>query len=149
MTRIAKVGLFSRQKKFRDWRFMHGMTTGADYAGQSMRGAPNVCARQRLVVASQAIIQNLPWFKLGKCNDCGLAPVRLDVRLTGAVAALAASPVGRFISGGNTFVVGVLVELGPHIRVAGLANVATNVAGFSPGVPRSRYRGEQRQKDKY
>lgn len=97
---------------------MNGMAVGADHPRLGMDGLTNIGARKRFAVTSQAGLQRLFGREHGERDNGCLAAVRLHVRFAGTMAALA-------------FVLNlgmrILVKLGPHIRVAGSANIAPDV----------------------
>ena len=105
------------------------MAIGANYVVQRVRRAADIGSAQSFRVASQTVVQNGFRLKLGEGHDGGLAAARLDVSLSGAVAAFAPCSFGWLLAGSNAPVVGILIKGKPDVRVAGPANVAAYKSG--------------------
>ena len=109
---------------------MDGMAVGADYLVLRMGGPADIGSAKRLIVASQAVIHDLPGFELRESDDGCFPAARLDVSLAGTVATLAARPFGRLVARGDALIVRILVEIQPYIGVAGSTDVTSDeVAG--------------------
>jgi hypothetical protein len=117
------------QKKFRDRRFVDRVAIGADYVVQGVSGSADVGAAQSFRVAPQTVVQNLPGLQLREGHDGSFAAARLDMGLSRAVTPLASGVFGRFLSGGDAFVMRILVKVSPNVRVAGAAYVTADEAG--------------------
>lgn len=111
MASVAQFCLIACQQKLRDGRLVNGMTIRTYDVVQSVRGATYVGARQRLVVAAQAIIKHLLWLQLRKSDDRFLVAAALYMGLSGAMTALAPGFAGRLVTCGDTVEVRILVEL--------------------------------------
>src|SRR5260370_41113620 len=75
-------------------------------------------------MATQTVVENLLGLQLGKRHDRGFAAARGHMRAPRAVAALAPGVIRLFRAGSDAFEVRVLVKLGPHIGMTGLAGIA-------------------------
>ena len=81
-------------------------------------------------MAGEAGFEDLRRAHERKCaGDGGLASAGLDVSFGGTMAPFAAGALGRQVSSGDALVVRILVEVEPHVGVAGLAGLAAHVAG--------------------
>jgi hypothetical protein len=105
------------------------MAIGADYVVQRVRRAADIGSAQSLCVATQTVVQNGLGPKLGEGHDGGFAAARLDVSLARTMAAFAPCSLGWLLARSNASIVGILMEGGPDVRVAGPANVAAYEGG--------------------
>ena len=108
---------------------MDRVAIGADYVVKGVLGSANVRSADGLGMAAQAIVENFLGREFRKSDDAGFAPARLNVRLAGTMAALAAGALGRFFSGSDALEVRVLVEISPDVGMASAADVAAYETG--------------------
>ena len=97
---------------------MDGMALGADYRIHCVRRAADICFGEILGVTAQAGIQDL--LRLQKregANGC-FAAMRIYVSFPWAVASFASCVLRRFLTGGDTSEMRVLVERKPNVGMA-------------------------------
>ena len=94
----------------------------------------NIGAGDIFTVAGQAGIQDLRRTHLRERPDSRLAASGLDMSLTGAVTALAAGPLGRFLAAGDASIMRVLIEIQPDVRVTRPAHLAAHVRARLSGL---------------
>jgi len=129
MARVAELGLFLSEEKFRRLRVVNGVAIRADHVLLGMNAAADVGPRNRLGVAAKAGVQRLFRSDLGERDDGRLAAARFDVSFARSVAALAAGIFWRFGAAGNAFVMRVAEKLGNNQVVTGLTSVAADIIG--------------------
>lgn len=136
---IAKLCLLLREETLLSLRSMNGVTGRADDIGLCMTGAPNLGTIEVPAVTAEAVIENLFRPKLGKRDDGVLPSTGLNVCFAGPMTAFASGVLRRSISCCQGPKMRILVEIEPHIRMAGTARVASDVTrGGSLGNRRSR-----------
>ncbi len=123
---IAEFRLYLCQQELGSRGFMYRVTLSTNNVVLSVRRVADICADEAVGMAPQAGIENLFRGQLRKGNDGCFAPVRRDVQLARAVAALAAGVCGLFLSRSNAFEMRVLVEREPDVWVAGFADHASD-----------------------
>lgn len=124
---VAELGLRFCQKKFRSLRLVNGMALGAHDAVQRVRRFVDVGPREALRMAAKADIENLRRAQVREGPDRRLSAVGCDVQLAGAVAALAAGVLRRFLARCDALKVRILEESKPYVRMAGLADHAAHI----------------------
>src|SRR5437667_3010144 len=81
-------------------------------------------------MAGEAGFEDLRRAHERKCaGDGGLAAAGLHMSFGGTMAAFAAGALGRQVSSGDALIMRVLVEVEPHVGVAGFAGLAAHVSG--------------------
>ncbi len=126
---VAKVGLLLGEQGFGSGGFVDGVAGRANDVGGGVAGAAYVLAAERLLVAGQAVVEDLLGLHDGESLDGGFAAFGFQMFFGGAVAGLA---------GLLEFGVGVFEKYRGHVRVAGTAGV---------GLSRQGEWGQQRQQD--
>jgi hypothetical protein len=106
------------------------MAIGTHYVVHRVGGTPDVRPRKGLVVATQAIIEDLLRLQLGESDDRFLVTTPLNMCFSGAVTALAAGSVGWLLTGSDALKMWILVELKPDIRMTRFAHVAADISGW-------------------
>jgi hypothetical protein len=129
VTAIAEIRLLFCEQELWNRRLVYGMTVGTDYIRGRMGTAPDVASGKFFSMAPQAFIDNLLRSGFRERENRGFAAASLNVRLAGAVTTLAAGLLRRRAAECDRFVVWVLVEVEPDIRMAGLADRAAKVSG--------------------
>jgi hypothetical protein len=108
---------------------MNGMTTGAGDVVLSVLRTSDLGPANVFGVAGETVVQNTLRRQLTKSDDGGLAASSLYVRFPGTVTALTSGLFRRLSAGRDRLVMGILVEIGPNIRMTSLADCATYVRG--------------------
>jgi hypothetical protein len=128
VTSVAEFRLRLGKEKFGSLRFMDRMALRAGHVIQGVGRVADICARERVGVTTQACIQHLLGRELRKGNNGRLASVRGNMRLTGSMATFASGIGRRFFPRGDALEMSIFVKPEPDVRVAGLANHASDVS---------------------
>ena len=114
----AQIDLLPGQEKLGRGGFVDAVATRTNHVGLGVFGAPDVGARDRLLVAFEALIESLARRLLGKGEDLGLVAAALNVRLARPVTALATRHL--------PLIVGVAEELPIHVGMTSAAGIAAH-----------------------
>lgn len=124
---VAQVSLGLCEEKLGGGRLMDRMATGAGDVIESVDRTADIRSRQGLTMTAKTSFQGLLCRENREGGDRRLA-WRLHVGRTRPVASFTACVPGRLLPGSNALEVGVLIEFGPHVRMATLADRAANKA---------------------
>jgi len=104
------------------------MTVGAHHVRERVLRAADIGFRKIACVAGQARIQDGFWLhQRERARNRGFAAVGFHVGLPRPVAAFASGAVGWLIAAGDAFVMRVLIEVEPDVRVTSLTGCAADV----------------------
>jgi hypothetical protein len=127
---VTQFRLTLRKQRFGGRRFVYRVTVSTGNVIPRVLRGMDICPVETIRMAAKASVERLFRTKLSEGNDGGLSSMRLNVRLRWTMAALA-TRVGRFFfSNGNTLEMRILVELEPHVGMAGFAGIAAHVSIF-------------------
>lgn len=125
---VADIDLSLGQQELWRLRFVDRVAIGADDAGEGVRRAADVRAGEVLIVASEAAIENPGRLhERVRVRNCGLPAARFDVFLSGPVAAFTTGALGRLVTGGDTPVMRILIEVQSDVGMTSLADRAAHV----------------------
>ena len=107
---------------------MDGMAAQTGHAVQGVRGSPDICATQGVVVARKAIIDGLFRRQLGKRDDTYLAR-RFYVLASWPMAAFAPGFLRCLRTLSNTLEVRIFIECRPNVLMTPLAYCTSDETG--------------------
>lgn len=119
---VTKLRLAFGQQKFGRRCLVYGVTLSAANVVERVDRAMDVRAGETFGMAAQTGLRCLLRRQQRECANGGLAAMGLDMGFAGTMAAFTAGVFGFFFFAGDALEVGILVEAGPNVGVAGFTN---------------------------